>query len=271
MVSVLIVSAKMVRERSNIHVQGGTLCAMRVVYLPSVHIPSMCIVGRLYLYMYQCVLCAVLPIGAGRKVITMKKQFFHKVAAEGIAMTGRYRYEYDHEKNAIHVTDTLGKVDKWVKEVDCEDYLFVKSPAAPAPKAKTTPKATPAPEEETITLTKGALSDLIAQAVAQAMAGATPAPAPKAAPKAKAKSAPKVVKPLAAHDGKLSKEGKATLKAIQAWAKKTRRPVDIQVNGSWIWVAGTEKNDRVALKELGFRWRASRQMWSWDDTRVKSA
>lgn len=212
----------------------------------------------------------------------MKTAFFRKVAESSTTVqTGRYLYEYDKKRKAVHVVDTKGVVDKWVKETDCEDYLFVKSPASPAPKAKTTPKATPATTPAapaaTVTLTQEQLSAIIARAVAQAMAGATPAPVvesaptPKATPKSKAKSTPKVVKPLAAHEGKLSKEGKATLKAIQAWAKKTRRPVDIQVNGSWIWVAGTEKNDREALKGMGFRWRNSRQMWSWDDTRVKSA
>lgn len=208
----------------------------------------------------------------------MKKQFWNKVANSTTTIqTGRYLYEYDRKKKAVHVVDSLGKVDKYVKLTDCEDY----APTTPAPKAKTTPKATPATTPAapaaTVTLTQEQLSAIIAQAVAQAMAGATPAPVeesaptPKAAPKSKAKSTPKVVKPLAAHEGKLSKAGKATLKAIQAWAKKTRRPVDIQVNGSWIWVAGTEKNDREALKSMGFRWRNSRQMWSWDDTRVKSA
>ena len=203
----------------------------------------------------------------------MKTAFFRKVAAAtSTVRTGRYSYEYDSTRRAIHVTDSKGIVDKWVTLADCEPDT------TPAPKAKATPATTPATPATTFTLTQEQLSAIVAQAVAQAMAGAIPAPvvesapAPKATPKAKSASkAKKEVKPLAAHEGKLSKEGKATLKAIQAWAKRTRRPVEISVNGSWIWVAGTEKNDREALKSMGFRWRNSRQMWSWDDTRVKSA
>lgn len=219
----------------------------------------------------------------------MKKAFFSKVANSATPIrTGRYSYEYDQKKKAIHVTDTLGKVDKWVKEVDCEDYLFVKSPATTptttAPKAATTKAtpATPAPSDPVLAALKAIGTALAEQgtrlAALEAKVSAleaTPAPAPKVeATTPKATPAPKAkkeVKPLATHEGKLSKDGKATLKAIQAWAKKTRRPVEVTVNGSWIWVAGTEKNDREALKNMGFRWRASRQMWSWDDSRVKKS
>ena len=220
----------------------------------------------------------------------MKKSFFEKVAAAtSTVRTGRYSYEYDKKRKAVHVTDSKGIVDKWVTLADCEPDT------TPAPKAKTTPKATPAATPATPVPSDPVLAALQAIGTALAEQGARlaaleakvngdlatletisapvveSAHAPKATPKAKSASkAKKEVKPLTAHTGKLSKEGKATLKAIQAWAKKTRRPVDIQVNGSWIWVAGTEKNDREALKGMGFRWRNSRQMWSWDDSR-KSA
>ena len=208
----------------------------------------------------------------------MKKAFWNKVVESATTIqTGRYLYEYDKQRKAVHVVDTKGIVDKWVKLSDCEDY-------APA-----TPATTPAPSDPVLAALQAIGTALAEQGARLAALEAKvngdlatletisasvveSAPAPKATPKAKSASkAKKEVKPLATHDGKLSKEGKATLKAIQAWAKKTRRPVDIQVNGSWIWVAGTEKNDREALKGMGFRWRNSRQMWSWDDTRVKSA
>lgn len=213
----------------------------------------------------------------------MKKSFFEKVAAAtSTVRTGRYSYEYDKKRKAVHVTDSKGIVDKWVTLADCEPDTTPK--ATPA----TTP-ATPAPSDPVLAALQAIGTALAEQGARLAALEAKvngdlatletisapvveSAPAPKATPKAKSASkAKKEVKPLAAHEGKLSKEGKATLKAIQAWAKKTRRPVDIQVNGSWIWVAGTEKNDREALKGMGFRWRNSRQMWSWDDTRVKSA
>ena len=187
----------------------------------------------------------------------MKTAFFRKVAAEGIAMTGRYMYEYDATRRAIHVTDTKGVVDKWVKETDCEDYLFVK--ATPAPKKaapKATRKATPAPKDETITLTKGALSDLIAQAVAQAMAGATPAAAPvvESAPKKKAVRAEKDNKYGRTNKGDLSKSTQQVWDAI----KKAIPAATIVAYGSWLYITGTVKEDWATLKQFGCRWSRRR-------------
>ena len=221
----------------------------------------------------------------------MKTAFFRKVAeSTNTVQTGRYLYEYDKQRKAVHVVDTKGVVDKYVKLTDCEDYApTTPAPKKAAPKAKATPATTPATPDPVLAALQAIGTALAEQGARLAALEAKvngdlatletisaqvveSAPAPKATPKAKSASkAKKEVKPLATHEGKLSKEGKATLKAIQAWAKKTRRPVDIQVNGSWIWVAGTEKHDKEALKNMGFRWRASRQMWSWDDSRLKSA
>lgn len=185
----------------------------------------------------------------------MKKAFWNKVAAEGIAMTGRYLYEYDKKRKAIHVTDSKGVVDKWVKETDCEDYLFVKATS------KATRKATPAPEEETITLTKGALSDLIAQAVAQAMAGATPAPVVESAPVME--SAPKQKKAARAEkDNKYARTNKADLSKStqQVWdaIKKAIPAATIVAYGSWLYITGTEKTDWATLKQFGCRWSRRR-------------
>lgn len=189
----------------------------------------------------------------------MKKAFWNKVAAEGIAMTGRYLYEYDQKKKAIHVTDSKGVVDKWVKETDCEDYLVKATPAPKKAAPKAPRKATPAPEEETITLTKGALSDLIAQAVAQAMAGATPvvesAPVMESAPKQK-KAA------RAEKDNKYARTNKADLSKStqQVWdaIKKAIPAATIVAYGSWLYITGTVKEDWATLKQFGCRWSRRR-------------
>lgn len=192
----------------------------------------------------------------------MKKAFFEKVRNSAITVqTGRYLYEYDKKRRAVHVVDTKGVVDKWVKETDCEDYLFVK--ATPAPKAKTTPKATPAPNEETITLTKGALESLIAQAVAQAMAKtapvvesapATPAPVEKSAPKAKTTRAEKDTKYARTNKADLSKSTQQVWDAI----KKAIPAATIVAYGSWLYITGTVKEDWATLKQFGCRWSRRR-------------
>ena len=186
----------------------------------------------------------------------MKKAFFEKVRNSATTVqTGRYLYEYDKKRKAVHVVDIKGVVDKWVKETDCEDYLFVKA----TPKA--TRKATPAPEEETITLTKGALSDLIAQAVAQAMAGATPAAAPvesapvvESAPKKKAARAEKDSKYARSNKGDLSKSTQQVWDAI----KKAIPAATIVAYGSWLYITGTVKEDWATLKQFGCRWSRRR-------------
>ena len=187
----------------------------------------------------------------------MKTAFFHKVAeSTSTIQTGRYLYEYDRRRKAVHVFDIKGIVDKWVTLADCEDYTpTVKA----APKA--TRKATPAPEEETITLTKGALSDLIAQAVAQAMAGATPAAAPvesapvvESAPKKKAARAEKDNKYARTNKGDLSKSTQQVWDAI----KKAIPTATIVAYGSWLYITGTVKEDWATLKQYGCRWSRRR-------------
>ena len=195
----------------------------------------------------------------------MKTAFFRKVAESTTTVqTGRYLYEYDKKRRAVHVVDTKGVVDKWVKETDCEDYLFVK--ATPAPKKaapKATRKATPAPKEETITLTKVALESLIAQAVAQAMAKtapvvesapATPAPVEKSAPKAKATRAEKDTKYARTNKADLSKSTQQVWDAI----KKAIPAATIVAYGSWLYITGTVKEDWATLKQYGCRWSRRR-------------
>ena len=192
----------------------------------------------------------------------MKKAFWNKVAESNtIVQTGRYLYEYDRRMKAVHVVDTKGVVDKWVKETDCEDYLFVK--ATPAPKAKTTHKATPAPKEETVTLTKGELSDIIAQAVAQAMSQATPAATPKATPAPKKSAHQKTTRKTAEPDNKYARTVKGDLPKSQQekWdAIKAAVPsCNIVAYGTWLYVTGTNKNDMPSLKAMGGRWSKRRQ------------
>lgn len=221
----------------------------------------------------------------------MKTAFFRKVAeSTTIMQTGRYLYEYDKKRRAVHVVDTKGIVDKYVKLTDCEDYApTTPAPKKAAPKAKATPATTPATPDPVLAALQAIGTALAEQGARLAALEAKvngdlatletisasvveSAPAPKATPKAKSASKVKDVKPLADHsDKKLSKDGKKVLKAVQEWALRTRRPVNIEINGSWLWVSGTEKHDKEALKNMGFRWRASRQMWSWDDSRIKSA
>ncbi len=38
---------------------------------------------------------------------------------------------------------------------------------------------------------------------------------------------------------------------------------DIEVIGSWIWVAKTSKEFAPALKDLGFRWHRKKKLWFW--------
>ena len=186
----------------------------------------------------------------------MKTAFFRKVAeSTNTVQTGRYLYEYDKQRKAVHVVDTKGVVDKYVKLTDCEDY----APTTPAPKKaapKATRKATPAPKDETITLTKGALSDLIAQAVAQAMAGATPAAAPvvESAPKKKAVRAEKDNKYGRTNKGDLSKSTQQVWDAI----KKAIPAATIVAYGSWLYITGTVKEDWATLKQFGCRWSRRR-------------
>lgn len=195
----------------------------------------------------------------------MKTAFFHKVAdSTSTIQTGRYLYEYDHRRKAVHVFDIKGVVDKYVKLTDCEDY----APTTPAPKKaapKATRKATPAPVEETITLTKTTLEAIIAEAVAKAMAGTTPAPVVESTPKVKsvkAKATPKV-KSAPKKDYHADKEnlldevGKATLTKVQRFAKK--HGLTVQVDRTWIWVTGEVgtfvKGEGIA-KELQEKFKA---------------
>ena len=37
----------------------------------------------------------------------------------------------------------------------------------------------------------------------------------------------------------------------------------IEVIGSWIWLSGETKSIKEELKEIGFRWRSKKKMWSY--------
>ena len=39
----------------------------------------------------------------------------------------------------------------------------------------------------------------------------------------------------------------------------------IEVVGSWVWVSGNTKAIKEELKEIGFRWRSKKKMWSYGE------
>ena len=43
----------------------------------------------------------------------------------------------------------------------------------------------------------------------------------------------------------------------------------IEVVGSWIWLSGNTKQIKDDLKELGFRWRSKKKMWSYGEMKGK--
>jgi hypothetical protein len=43
----------------------------------------------------------------------------------------------------------------------------------------------------------------------------------------------------------------------------------IEVIGSWIWLSGETKSIKEELKELGFRWRSKKKMWSYGEMKGK--
>ena len=43
----------------------------------------------------------------------------------------------------------------------------------------------------------------------------------------------------------------------------------IEVIGSWIWLSGEIKSIKEELKELGFRWRSKKKMWSYGEMKGK--
>lgn len=193
----------------------------------------------------------------------MKKAFWNKVVESATTIqTGRYLYEYDKQRKAVHVVDTKGVVDKYVKLTDCEDYATT----TPAPKKatpKATRKATPAPNEETITLTKDELDSIIAQAIAQAMAKTAPvvespvvetSPVVESAPKKKAARAEKDNKYARTNKSDLSKGTQQVWDAI----KKAIPAATIVAYGSWLYITGTEKTDWATLKQFGCRWSRRR-------------
>jgi hypothetical protein len=190
-----------------------------------------------------------LPIGQEGRII-MKKSFFEKVAAAtSTVRTGRYSYEYDKKRKAVHVTDSKGIVDKWVTLADCEP--------------DTTPKATPAPKEETVTLTKGELESLIAQAVAQAMAKTAPVvESPVVESATVVESAPKKKAARAEKDNKYARTNKSDLSKStqQVWdaIKKAIPAATIVAYGSWLYITGTVKEDWATLKQYGCRWSRRR-------------
>jgi len=43
----------------------------------------------------------------------------------------------------------------------------------------------------------------------------------------------------------------------------------IEVIGSWIWLSGETKSIKEELKEIGFRWRSKKKMWSYGEMKGK--
>lgn len=43
----------------------------------------------------------------------------------------------------------------------------------------------------------------------------------------------------------------------------------IEVVGSWIWLSGDTKSIKDELKEIGFRWRSKKKMWSYGEMKGK--
>ena len=43
----------------------------------------------------------------------------------------------------------------------------------------------------------------------------------------------------------------------------------IEVVGSWVWVSGNTKAIKEELKEIGFRWRSKKKMWSYGEMKGK--
>jgi len=43
----------------------------------------------------------------------------------------------------------------------------------------------------------------------------------------------------------------------------------IEVVGSWIWLGGNTKDIKEHLKELGFRWRSKKKLWSYGEMKGK--
>ena len=43
----------------------------------------------------------------------------------------------------------------------------------------------------------------------------------------------------------------------------------IEVVGSWIWVGGNTKDIKEHLKELGFKWRSKKKLWSYGQMKGK--
>lgn len=39
--------------------------------------------------------------------------------------------------------------------------------------------------------------------------------------------------------------------------------LDIEIIGTWVWVAGNTYNCKDKLKELGFKWAKQKKMWYW--------
>lgn len=56
----------------------------------------------------------------------------------------------------------------------------------------------------------------------------------------------------------------------EALSKIINLGLEIEVCGSWIWVAGETKQHKDILKEAGFKWAAKKQMWHFRPNDYKS-
>jgi hypothetical protein len=66
--------------------------------------------------------------------------------------------------------------------------------------------------------------------------------------------------PQTADFSDLGEEGVAVLLSLL-----TNPDLTIEVIGTWIWISGSTKPHKEALKQLGCRWNPKRSLWQWHD------
>ena len=60
--------------------------------------------------------------------------------------------------------------------------------------------------------------------------------------------------------GKSTEEATAYTDIIDALMKYD---LDIEIIGTWVWIAGNTYEIKDLIKELGFKWAAKKKMWYW--------
>lgn len=67
----------------------------------------------------------------------------------------------------------------------------------------------------------------------------------------------------------LDDEEKFDLELERVISKILHFDIVIEVVGSWIWLSGETKSIKEELKEIGFRWRSKKKMWSYGEMKGK--